>query len=120
MKGITMKQKKRSEIEVKDTWDLQAIYKNLNEFDKDYNYLENNIKDLEKYKNHLLDDAKTLLEFLENSDKLERILYKLYYYAHLNYDVDTTNSSSLELTEKVIKLMTSYSEVLSFVDPELL
>ena len=115
-----MKQKKRSEIEVKDTWDLTAIYKNLDEFYKDYNYLENNMEHLLKYKGHLLDNSRSLLEFLENSDTLERMLYKLYYYAHLNFDVDTTNSSSLELTEKVSNLFTKYSEMLSFVDPELL
>ena len=115
-----MKQKKRSEIDIKDTWDLSAIYKSLDDFNKDYNYLESEMKCLEKYKGHLLDNAKSLLEFLEYSDNLERMLYKLYYYAHLNFDVDTTNSSSLELTERVSKLMTSYSEILSFVDPELL
>ena len=115
-----MKQKKRSEIDVKDTWDLSAIYKNLDEFNKDYDYLEKEMESLEKYKGHLLDSPKTLLEFLENSDKLERILYKLYYFAHLNFDVDTTNSNSLELTERVSKLITKYGEILAFVDPEML
>ena len=115
-----MKQKKRSEISVKDTWNLESIYKNLEEFNKDYCYLENEIKNIEKYKGHLLDNSKTLLEFLEYSDKLERILYKLYYYTHLQYDVDTTNSNSLELSEKVSQLMTKFSNYNSFVEPELL
>ena len=116
----TMKQKKRSEIAVKDTWDLESIYKNLDAFNQDYKYLEDNMSALLKYKGHLLDDANTLLEFLELSDNLERKIYKLYYYAHLNYDVDTTSSKSLELSERVSNLFTEYSNIMSFVSPELL
>ena len=115
-----MKQKKRSEIDVKDTWDLESIYKNLDEFNKDYEYLENNMNTLLKYKGHLLDDSNTLLEFLELSDKLERILHKLYYYSHLRFDEDTTNSKSLETLERVSQLMTKYSNIESYVNPELL
>ena len=60
-----MKQKKRSEINIKDTWDLTVIYKNHEEFYKDYNELEVEMEEILKYKNHLLDSSKTLLEFLE-------------------------------------------------------
>lgn len=115
-----MKQKKRNEIAVKDTWDLTVIYKDIDAFYKDYHDLENEMLILEKYKGRLLESSKTLLEFLEISDKLERKLYKLYYYSHLNFDVDTTNSESLELSEKVSHLMTKFSNIISFVDPELL
>ena len=115
-----MKQKKRSEIDIKDTWDLEVIYKNIEDFNNDYNYLENNLQEVSKYKNHLLDSASNLLSFLEFSDKLERKLYKLYYYAHLNFDVDTTNAKSLELVSRVSELMVKYSDAFSFVDSELL
>ena len=115
-----MKQKLRSEIDIKDTWDLTVIYKDLDEFYKDYKELSEEINIINNYKGKLLSSANTLLEFLEISDKLERKLYKLYYYAHLNYDVDTTNSKSLELSESVSNLMTKFSDMTSFVDPELL
>ena len=115
-----MKQKKRSEIDIKDTWDLTVIYKNIDEFNSDYKYIEENLEKVNKYKNHLLDNQDTLLSFLEFSDNLERKLYKLYYYAHLNFDVDTTNSKSLELVSLVSELMVKYSSAFSFVDSELL
>ena len=115
-----MKQKKRSEIDIKDTWDLEVIYKNIEDFNNDYNYFKNNLQEVSKYKNHLLDSASNLLSFLEFSDKLERKLYKLYYYAHLNFDVDTTNAKSLELVSRVSELMVKYSDAFSFVDSELL
>ena len=115
-----MKQKERSEIKLEDTWDLTVIFKSDNDFYNELNKLKDDIKDIVKYKGVILKSSKNLLEFLELSDKLERRLYKLYYYAHLNFDVDTTNSKSLEKMDKVSDLMTTYSDLTSFIGPELL
>ena len=115
-----MKQKKRSEINEKDTWDLSVLYKNVEAFKEEYKKLKDDIKEIEKYKGKLLESADTLLNFLKLEDTLERRLYKLYYYAHLNFDVDTTNAKSLELTAEISQLITIYSTLTSFVDPELL
>ena len=115
-----MKQKKRSEINEKDTWDLSVLYKNTEAFKEEYKKLKEDIKEIEKYKGKLLESADTLLNFLKLEDTLERRLYKLYYYAHLNFDVDTTNAKSLELTAEISQLITIYSTLTSFVDPELL
>ena len=115
-----MKQKKRSEINEKDTWDLSVLYKNTEAFKEEYKKLKDDIKEIEKYKGKLLESADTLLNFLKLEDTLERRLYKLYYYAHLNFDVDTTNAKSLELTAEISQLITIYSTLTSFVDPELL
>jgi len=115
-----MKQKERAEIKIEDTWDLTVIFKNDNEFYLELNNLKTDIKEITKYKGIILKNSKNLLEFLELSDKLDRRLYKLYYYAHLNFDVDTTNSNSLEKMEKVSELMTNYSDLTSFVESELL
>lgn len=115
-----MKQKKRSEINEKDTWDLSVLYNNTEAFKEEYKKLKDDIKEIEKYKGKLLESADTLLNFLKLEDTLERRLYKLYYYAHLNFDVDTTNAKSLELTAEISQLITIYSTLTSFVDPELL
>ena len=115
-----MKQKKRSEIKEEDTWDLSVLYKNTEAFKEEYKKLKEDIKEIEKYKGKLLESADTLLNFLKLEDTLERRLYKLYYYAHLNFDVDTTSAKSLELTAEISQLITVYSTLTSFVDPELL
>ena len=115
-----MKQKKRSEINEKDTWDLSVLYNNTEAFKEEYKKLKEDIKEIEKYKGKLLESADTLLNFLKLEDTLERRLYKLYYYAHLNFDVDTTSAKSLELTAEISQLITVYSTLTSFVDPELL
>ena len=115
-----MKQKKWSEIKEEDAWYLSVLYKNTEAFKEEYKKLKDDIKEIEKYKGKLLESADTLLNFLKLEDTLERRLYKLYYYAHLNFDVDTTNAKSLELTAEISQLITIYSTLTSFVDPELL
>ncbi len=115
-----MKQKTRSEIALEDTWDLTTIYKNEHDFLLEYQKLEQSLDNLLKYKGRLLESGKTLLEFLELSDNYERKLYKLYYYAHLSFDADTTNDKARELTGMVSNLMITYSSLLAFVNPELL
>ena len=115
-----MKQRKRCEIKEEDTWDLTPIYLNETDFLQDYNNFLEEMQEINDYKNNLLDNSQALLNFLTLSDKLERKLYRLYYYAHLNFDVDTTNARSKELLGMVDNLMVKYGEAMAFVDPELL
>ena len=115
-----MKQRKRCEIKEEDTWDLTPIYLNETDFLQVYDNFLEDMLDINDYKIHFLDNSQTLINFLTLSDKLERKLYRLYYYAHLNFDVDTTNARSKELLGMVDNLMVKYGEAMAFVDPELL
>ena len=115
-----MKQRKRSEIKEEDTWDLTYIFKDEDEFKKCFENTKEEIKEISSYKGKILKDSDTLLSYLEYDDDIERKLYKLYYYAHLSLDVDTTNTTSQEREGKVSNLLQEYSVLSSFVLPELL
>ena len=115
-----MKQKLRDEIDTKDTWDLTYIFKDEEEFNKIYEEVKEEIKKVSAFKGKLLDSSDGLLTFLEYSDNVERKLYKLYYYAHLNLDTDTANTFAQAREGKVTNLIMQYSVLSSFVLPELL
>ena len=115
-----MKQKKRSDIKIEDTWDLTLIFKNDEEFRKELESAKKDIYKINEYKGKILNSSKTLLNFLELSDDIERKLYKLYYYAHLNLDTDTTNTYYQDMEGKVSNLLQEESIISSFVLPELL
>lgn len=110
------KQKLRSEIEDKYKWDLTPIYKTEEDFYKDLEIAKSEIEKINNYKN-LLDSSKKLLEYLEYDEKTERLLYRLYYYAHLNHDSDTTNTKYQSMVKNVTDILTKYSELSSFVTP---
>ena len=77
-----MKQKKRSEIDLVDTWDLTLIFKNDAEFEKSLKETQKEISKISDYKGRILESSDRLLSFLELTDEIECRLYKLDYYAH--------------------------------------
>lgn len=111
---------KREEIDNIYKWDLTLIYKNEQDLDKDYKYVKDNLKKIESYKTRLLESPKTLNEFLLLDEELSRKIEKMYVFANMTFDQDTSNSKSQELLGKIRNLYTKYSETISYVCPELL
>ena len=110
------KQKLRSEISDEYKWDLKPIYKSIEDWYKDLDKAKVEIKKIENYKN-FLDSATNLLEFLKYENDLDRLLNRLYYYAHLNYDTETTNTKYQEMDTLITDVITEYGELSAFVIP---
>ena len=115
-----IKQKTRNEIDDKYKWDLTAIFKNDEEFLNELEKCKDIAYGLSKFKGHILDSADSLYDYFKTSERIERKLYKLYYYANLKHDEDTTNPKYQEYYQKIQKLLTTYSEETSFVAPEMM
>ena len=113
-------QKTRDEIETKYTWDLTLIYKTDKDFEKDYEKVSKEINDITKYQGNLVKSASNLLGYLKLSNELERKLYKLYYYANLKNDQDTTNTKYQAMLGKVKNLLTKFEELDAYAEPELM
>ena len=113
-------QKTRDEIETKYTWDLTLIYKTDEYFEKDYERVSKEINDITKYQGILVKSASNLLGYLKLSNELERKLYKLYYYANLKNDQDTTNTKYQAMLGKVKNLLTKFEELDAYAQPELM
>ena len=114
------KQRERKDIKEEDTWDLTLIFKSDKDFYDELKKVEDNLSVITKYQGHILDNSNNLLSFLKQSDLDERKLYKLYYYAHLKLDQDTTNTTYQEMEGKISNLLQQYSILTSFVMPELM
>lgn len=117
---MAQKQKTRSEIDKNYQWDLSTIYGSIDEWNKEYISTKDKLPSLTKYKGSLLKDANTLLEFLNLDTEINRKLDKLFSYAHLLNDEDTTNTKNQELFGKIVNLNNEYSKITNFVKPELL
>jgi len=114
------KQKLRSEIDDKYKWDLTTIYKTEEDFDKDYNKAKEMIKIFSEENKEFMNDASSLLKLMEDDIKISRIINKLYMYAHLNSDSDTSNTKYQTLKGKISNLDIEYSNISSFIVPTLL
>lgn len=109
----------REKIDKKYKWDLSKIYRSSSEFDSDYDLVVNNSKKIREYKNVKL-DSNSLYSMLELSMNTSRVLEKLYVYANLLSDMDTSNTDSMALRERVMNLYHVYSKSSYFVDTKIL
>lgn len=109
----------RNKIDAKFKWDLDSIYKNDAEYDRDIEKAKE-ITDKElSYKNRVLESSKTLLEIMDYELECERLVNKLYIYANLHYSLDTRDA---HWTSCIASLMDLYSDLgtkTSFISTEL-
>ena len=117
---MEQRQKTRSEIEEKYKWDLTPIYKDVDSWYADYDSVAKEIKKVVDFKGNIVKNAKNLFDYIEFSMNLERKLYKLYYYAHLNFDSDTTNDEYQKMNGKIENLLAEYNRLDSFANPEMM
>lgn len=113
---ITLPQ--RSEVEKKYQWNLADIFETTEKFNDEFEYLQKNINTLEKYKGKL-GDSKVLLEAFNLESELSERLERVYVYAHLMRDQDTTDSVNNARATKTDILLTKFSTITSYILPEL-
>ena len=109
----------RNEVPEEYKWDLSLIL-NIEELNDYIEKINNLIKKLTGFENHILDNSDSLLEFLEIDKELDLLSTKLYLYANLDCDTNTKDSNRQALKMKVMKIFETMSIKLSFVTPELL
>ena len=110
------KQPLRSEIKKEDQWDLTLIYKNGEEWEKDLEKSKKEIKKVADFKD-MLSSSKRLCEYMKYEEETERLLNKLYYYAHLSHDVDTTNTKYQKMLISIKDVFNEYNELSSYIQP---
>lgn len=110
----------RKNIDKKYTWNLDIIYSSIEDFNKDYELVLSKINILKKYENTMMDNSDNFYNTIKLSFEIERLLDKLYCYANLSFDLDTSNNDKQELCERVSNLRSNYSEVSYFIVPMIL
>jgi oligoendopeptidase F len=111
---------KRHEVPEDLTWRLEDIFASDEEWEKEYQSVANEIQKAEQFKGTLNESAERLLEALQYQDKISERTGKLYVYAHMRYDQDTTNTFYQGLDDRAKYLYSQLSSALSFMVPEIL
>lgn len=110
----------RSEVDQKDTWRLEDIFSSDEEWEKEFEEVKKLIPGVLEFQNKLSESAKLLYDALQYQDKLLERLGRLYTYAHMRYDQDTTNSFYQGLNDRIKSLYSQASSALAFIVPEIL
>ncbi|MFC2949916.1 oligoendopeptidase F [Virgibacillus sediminis] len=111
---------KRSEVPHDRTWRLEDIFTTDEDWQAEFKSLQNDIPQIEEYQGKLGESAQTLYDVLKLQDRLSERLGKLFTYAHMRYDQDTTNSFYQGLNAQAENVLTKASSAMSFIVPEIL
>jgi oligoendopeptidase F len=109
----------RADIPVEHTWDLTPVYATDEAWEHEYAGVAPLLEELVTYKGRL-DNAQTLLEMLTLREIIGKRVGRLYVYAALRRDEDTTNAVYQAQTDRAQQLYVRASAAGSFVRPELL
>lgn len=114
-----LKIKTREEIEKKYKWAIENIYSSLEEFQNDYAKVKAEGIKLKEYQGKL-HKGEDLLEFFKKDEEVCRLADKLFVFASLRYDEDTTVAESQIIKKKMDSYMTELAGIRAFIVPELL
>ena len=110
----------RKDVPEKYKWNLQDVYKSVDDWKADFNKITSQINEVEKYKGKLGENAETFYNALTSYFNLQKEFAKLYDYASKLSDENLNISSNQALKQQASNLGTKISENLAFFKPEIL
>lgn len=109
----------RQEQEEKNTWDLETIFESDEAFEEKYKELEGRLGEEERFKGQI-DSLETLADALETERELSEEIGRLFVYAHLKHDQDTSEDKYSALESKARTLVVKFNTAWSFLVPEIM
>ncbi|PGR73109.1 oligoendopeptidase F [Bacillus thuringiensis] len=110
----------RSEIDVLETWDLNAMFNSEMEWEKEFNDLKEKSVQIAQFEGKVIQSADLLLKVLDEESNFYIRFNKLRAYAHMRLDEDITNPLYQDLNQRAIQLMSEVNSKLTFINSEIL
>ncbi|HLY64951.1 MAG TPA: oligoendopeptidase F [Chloroflexota bacterium] len=109
----------RSELASEFTWDLESIYPTAEAWESDLKALASRLPELETFQGKLGQSATQMAAALTLRDELDVTLGKLYSYAHMKHDEDSTQPAAQALHDRVVGLFARFGAAAAFFTPEI-
>ena len=110
----------RSHIDEKYQWDLSTVFATDDAWEAELASLDSDLENAKAYKGRLTASSNDLLAITESYFALSRRLEKLYVYASMKNDQDTTVAKYQEYQAKATAIYAKFSEIFAFYEPELM
>lgn len=112
--------KKRSEVETKDTWNLESLYATDACWEEDLKKTEEMLKDFQAFQGTLGSSPSRLKEALDRYYRMYCKLDSVYVYAQQRRDQDTADAYYQQLAMRSEDLMVKLDSGTAFLNPEIL
>lgn len=109
----------RNQIDDKFKWQLEDIYQDNDLWESDYKTLSSMADEFVSFSGKLSENGETLLRALNASTDINRLLEKMYVYAHMRRDEDNANAKYQDMLMRIEFLAADISAKMSFLEPEM-
>jgi oligoendopeptidase F len=110
----------RDQIDEKYKWNLKDIYSSDEEWEKNFEWVENSIPEYDAFRGRLNESPAVLLSCFQFDDEIGIKLEQLYLYAMLSKDSDMSVPLYQAMDSRIKTLFSNVSAANSFIKPELL
>lgn len=110
----------RKDAEKQYTWRLEDIFTSDEQWEQEFSNVKDILPKVNDFKGKLGKSANDLLAVFKFEDEVMLRLGKLYTYAHMRYDEDTTNSVYQALNDRATGLYAQASSLMAYIVPEIL
>jgi len=119
-KPETSAAKERSDIDIKDKWNLDDLYPDLSSWEEAKEKIKPELDKISKHQSTISRSGKGLYEGLEFMSELSKELSRLYVYASMLSDQDTRESDPLSMQGEMSQIFNDFATKVAFVDPTIL
>lgn len=99
-------------------WNLKEIFENEKKFEEAVKKLYSYLEEIKQSKGKLNESVDEIVKCYKNLENALELHEKLYAYAMLKYHQDMSNQESVKLYKRLEAITTEFSEVESFISPE--
>ena len=111
---------KRTEVPEELKWDLTRVFSSDNDWEQEYTLIKKEVQDLSKLKKDFTKDGHYLYDGLTKILEVGRRLEKVYVYATMSSDVDSSDSHYLGYVAQSQTLVSQFEATTSFMNPSIL
>ncbi|MEM4213290.1 MAG: oligoendopeptidase F, partial [Thermoplasmatales archaeon] len=109
----------RDEIPAEHKWDLTPLFVSDSDWEQLYLNIEKSLSEYKQYEGKLAESFDIFLQVIEFDLHIARNIDRLYTYAHLKSDEDTTNQNAQGMLQKAHSIAQRAAEASSYIVPEI-
>lgn len=111
---------KRSEVPVEQTWNLDAIFPSVEEWEKALSGIDAEIERIVPFRNTLSQNPQQLFKCLKETERVSRAMEKIFLYANLGSAVDNSDQAAQARAVQARGKYAKLHATTAFIEPELI
>jgi oligoendopeptidase F len=111
---------RRDDVPVEHTWDLESVFPSPEAWEAEARAFEAELPAASAFSGKLAESSAMLLAWFEHASQLRVRAERLITYAHMMFDVDTSDQAAAALRDRAIGLLARAGAAGAFAEPELL